>query len=342
MLALGLAACGDDVAAVDDIVIPGEHLDFWYGAANPNPVCGGTPAWLDGYVAREAAYLGLPIDAPRIEYHYRPRGTPLPCPGGAQGCTYLDTGDIYAQPPDFLHEVSHAVLATRGVHPASFFDEGLATAMSGPEDPDGPISYDVELDPLLSAEQLPFDAYTTAADFTSYLLTTRGTALFVELMRRTHKGDSARAVRAAFTDVYGETIDDAIAERRADPIVFAEGRINFPMCSLDPAPGNTIDATLDCDVDDGPIYGSYPSMFRAFASFDVPVAGDYTFGGQTGPLAVAILYSCEGRVQRAFVRGGPAQMQVTLPAGRLYVEMSTYVANPSEIHVGLAPSGSLR
>lgn len=341
-IALGLAACGDDLATYDDVVVHGEHVDLWYASANAP--CGGTLAWLDGLVAREDALFGFAADDARgrIEYHYRPRGTPLPCPDGANGCTYLDSTTVYAQPPDFAHEVTHAVLYTHGLEPASFFDEGLATALGGPEDADDPIDYAVDLDRLLGAQQLPFDGFTTAGDLISWLVATRGPATYVELLRRTHNGDPAAIVRAAFRDVYGESIDDAIAERRADPVVYPEGRMHFPMCSLDPAPDGVIDLRLDRDDGVGPIFASYPPMMRAFATLDVPVAGDYTVSGHSDALGIAILYSCDGGTQRAFVRGSPASTQVTLPAGRLYVEMATYVANPSTIHVELSPSGGLR
>jgi hypothetical protein len=324
-------------------MVSGTHVRLFYPPAQAP--CGGTLAFLDGTLSRQADALGLPLPGP-IDYHYRPLGTPFPCASGSTGCTDEVTGQIWAQAPDFTHELVHALLGINGLNPVSFFDEGACVALGGPDDADGPIDYSTPLDPLLAADQLDFADFPTAGDLCSYLLTVDGAASFVELLRKAPLDSSAAAVRQAFAAAYGQSLDSAIAMRRASPLTFGASRMAVPECGIDPVPWTgqaRVTAALDCTNGVGPTFDSEPPQVRTWATFEVPSDGFYqvTNAADSG---FASLSRCEGNSTIAellyehHLSGAAPLLLAGLGAGRAYVRFEAYQDSPANFDLTIAPT----
>jgi hypothetical protein len=255
------------------------HVEF-ETLTGQTPACFATPSWLDAVLARQASFLHLGVPD-KVPYHWRPMPDDLPCRPGAIACTDWPPVDIYARPPDMVHELVHAIFASNIGRTVSFFNEGAAVALGGQDHAGEPApNYDRPLDPVIAAEVLPFSEYPMAGDFASYLLSTREPERYVELLRRAPVSADAGAVRAAFLAAYGESIDDVVAERRVSTRAFIGFRLAFPECSIPQVPwtGNSWQhkTALSCYSSGiGPIFNDAPTSSDTFATVDVPSDGYY-------------------------------------------------------------------
>jgi hypothetical protein len=249
-----------------------------------------------------------------------------------------------------VHELVHAILDANIGAPASFFDEGAAVALGGPDWEGEPApDYSQPLDPLLGAPSLPFSAFTLAGDLASYLLSTKGSAPYVDLLRRAPYGSSATAVRAAFLAAFGQTIDDVVAERQASGKQFAAARLSFPECSL--APINWSAATwvstipVDCtSTGVGPLYATDPPLAHAFATLDIP-AGGYYHATLTANGGFAAMHRCSDGNQVASLSyehtpSGPGRHELLAAFGavRHFFTFQTYTTSSQMLTLTIQPT----
>jgi hypothetical protein len=342
------AGCRSNDNAIAEHFTQSGHVRFASVTGQP-PACAADAPWLDRVLIAQASFLGLhPPDA--VTYHYRPYPTPLPCPQGSVGCTEAASLDIFARPPDMAHELVHAIVDASMSPPASFFEEGAAVALGGPDWVDEPApNYDQPLDPLLGAKDFPSDAFTLAGDFASYLLSTKGAAPYVELLRAAPYGSDPATVRSAFSKAFGRSVDDLVAERRASGLQFTADRLSLPECSLSPTPwsGASWQDTnvVDCaGASIGPLYNTAPSSARSFVTLDAPAAGYYhaTLSASGG---FAWIHRCSDGDELAFLSfdgapSGPGKRELlaSLRAERHYVSLQAPVAAPATFALRMEPT----
>jgi len=348
-LALLLPGCRSSQDDVRERVVTSGRVHF-ASVVGRTPACAASPAWLDATMARQATFLGL--SAPdAVVYHYRPFPTLLPCPGTV-ACTDSVTLDIYARPPDMTHELVHAIFDREIGPPASFFDEGAAVALGGSDWEGEPApDYDQPLDPLLGAPDLPRSAYTLAGDFASYLLSTKGSDRYVDLLRHAPHGSGASAVRSAFSNAFGRSVDDLVSERRASGKHFTATRLAFPECSRDPIAWSgaswSDSVVVDCaGAAVGPVYDTEPPAARTFTALDVAAGGYYhmTLAAQGG---FAWMHRCTDGGQLAFLSfenrpPGPGKREIftALDAGRHFLRLQANIAAPETFTVEIDPTSS--
>lgn len=287
MLLCLLGAC-----AAED---PGPFIDapplrFYYDAVK-GPPCAGTAPYLARVVARQASWLGLPLPE-RIDYHYRYANLAPDCPASAPACADERNGvpTVWTQYPSMPHELVHAIVFP--MRPVRFFAEGLAVALGGD---DGLVA------PPLSFYSTPpeklFDGsledrlvyYPLAGDFAAHLLDRYGPEPFVRLSARAVRGTTTPEVLATFNDIYGVTLEQAMAERVAAADLHADARLGFPECGEEPTPWHdgrwSLSGTVDC-ADTGISTSPYSPAVVRYVTTDVPADGFYRVVFQGDPSSV--------------------------------------------------------
>jgi hypothetical protein len=180
----------------------------------------------------------------------------------------------------------------------------------------------------------------------SYLLTVDGAASFVELLRTAPRDSGAAVVRQAFAAAYGQSLDSAIAMRRASPLTFGASRMAVPECTIDPVPWTGqahITTALDCTNGVGPTFASEPPQVRTWATFEVPSDGFYqvTNAADSG---FASLSRCDGNstiaelIYQDHVSGAAPLLLAGLVAGRVYVRLEAYQDSPANFDLTITPT----
>jgi hypothetical protein len=134
----------------------------------------------------------------------------------ATGVTLGRLRQIHTVRDCHLHEIVHLVAAQLG-DPGTFFDEGLAVALSGSKWR-GQALAGVRLPAALRGRRLSalvdrFEdmdaaiAYPLAGSFVAFLIKTHGVSRVAEFFRAC--GDSGRPREAAFRQAFGVTLDEA-------------------------------------------------------------------------------------------------------------------------------------
>ena len=298
MLALGACSSGptyyNPLTDPDASVIQGRNVTFFY---HPNAVpCVGTVPYLDSNVDAIASYLGVQVPAP-IEYHFTQQ---LPCAPEAYGCVESAPQiipEVWANVPDTVHELTHAVQFCKTSPSVAFINEAEAVAL-------GEAYYYGVVDGLsdtmlLTPDPLPGDYYPTAGDFGSYLLTTYGPAPLEQVFSAVPKGSPPDAVEAEFTVAYGESMAQLRADRADSGLVFPWDRIKLTECmALEPddsiADGGAVSETVDCTANAVGVFDA--SMYRMIP-FDIADDGLYTIDLEVPDNAGATLTGCATSTQ---------------------------------------------
>jgi hypothetical protein len=272
--ALFLCACSDPESFIDASPI---RLYYRSGAQ----VCRGSANHLADVARRQAQFLGLPLPS-RIDYHYVPTTTKLPCAVEAVGCYDFGSGEIWSWAPDQVHELVHAIVNHTYSYVVAFFNEGVAVALGG--DNYGPPSYSLVPSAIENWTGSAED-YATAGDFVSYLLAQYGPQKLNALFKRIANTPQQLAeVSSAFEAVYGRSLSQAVAERRSSTLSLGEDRLMLPECGGDAAPWSaslSIDPIVACDSNGiGPT--SRGDVFR-YAAFDIVTDGFYEITPTAAP-----------------------------------------------------------
>lgn len=318
----GLTPCGDLVGHMDAYV---EWLAGVWGVPPPSGDGIITYYWLDteGFASRTV------------------------CVNAEGGCSL--GGDVYATGAPIDHELVHA-LAFRFGLPPSFFIEGLAAAYQWPSEVRyvGEVTAEAVLDAFETRELgfLPSELYPLAGAFVAFVIERHGIRKFIAVYSQLRLLDGRRRVSRVFTEVFGESFEEAAAAFERDNVggCAAEGQgidrfeCEAPALAWD---GEAFGAfmTLTCEVDGavGPFRGDQLMVVRTLevpedGAYEVRVVGD-AIAGSAGPRNLVEVSRC-GRCADfvAFSVSPESSPEVhLLPAGRYVVRMHGPVHEASGI-----------
>lgn len=227
------SACSEpDPYAEPDFVWRGEHLDIRGHGVEPTDYCGGTFAHMDAYMGEVASlfeYEGpRPVlsigPAPFMDQH---------CPDGRTGCARYSNAFILAERVPLDHELVHVATGTTTCPMP--LAEGLAVYFS--------MAYgyhDVPTEEIGAALRgalwpdgvLESGHYGLVGHFVGFLIETRDLAQVLELCEVAGPYAQLEQFEAAFTTVFGSSLDQLITEYD-----------DYPRCST----RETSRKLLECD-----------------------------------------------------------------------------------------------
>jgi hypothetical protein len=332
LFATGLAACG-----LPEPTLLGEHVRI---AADPGLVpCGDAVGHMDGFVAMLAEEWGIqaPSGDDRIDVFWL---NPIDFTSRTicvndRPCSVW--GSVYSTSLPLDHELVHAVAREFGT-PPPFFIEGLAVAYelpspSGLGDYGGLSSSTTVLEAVTIREgaYLPSYLYPLAGAFTAFVIDRHGISKFLAVYKKLRFLDGRGRISRVFADVFGESLEDAVA---AFEQVNPEGACSARAFRLKRfecgAPELVWDGvhlaeyrTLDCDQED--VLGPFASDELLFLrSLEIPEDGVYEValfgdadagsGGRWNRLEMARCGGCEDYVELAVFPD--RSIRKRLPAGR--------------------------
>jgi hypothetical protein len=172
-------------------------------------------------VGRYEALLGVHLDK-RADYYRYDSAQEVAAGTGfyADGVTYAQTNEVHSVEACHDHELVHLVAGHLG-DPGSFFQEGLAVALGNggkwQGQPVDRIARRVNVPVRTLVQRMdaldPNAAYAVAGSFVSHLIKSHGIEKVAAFFRACPTGTND--VRAAFTQVFGTSIDEADAAWRA-------------------------------------------------------------------------------------------------------------------------------
>lgn len=251
------------------------------------PLCGGTLAHMDDFVALLSTDFGLatPIESDRLLFHWvSPRDySASSCRDGSLGCANPDR--ILAKQAPLNHELVHALAFEYGHSPSgrspSFFEEGLAEAFEGLDVVGSypPLSFDVWS--TIDAENGEYVDRTAAAGFVSMLVANYGLETFLVLYSALPPSVTVAQIDQAFRDVFHASLEDSVAEfEAANPYAIMRQDFDAKLMECS-APGLAWDdirlaefRVLDCSQEDavGPYNGEIMQVMRTIS---VSAGGDF-------------------------------------------------------------------
>ena len=277
-----------------------------------------------------------------------------PIGGPAYGQLTLG-GHAWSTQPANVHELAHAVT---GVMPATFFTEGVASAVEGIGDglaPRYPFS-DSELaepfrDPraTMTATVAGDVNYGTAGSFVTYLLVRHGPEPFNEFYRGLGGPVTMSWLRGQFRQAYGLELDDEIAEFRGGIPACGEDvdPLPLPECSTPGVAWGSEglwehELSMACD---GPGVVGGLGLPRAKPSFyavtlEVPEAGYYVLSYNSydnlevttrfGPC-----FGCPWEPKDVFLERETSQRTMVLDAGTYYLRVNSMSDESPDVKVRL-------
>lgn len=310
-----------------------------------HPPCKGAPEYLDSVAARQAEFMGV-TPPEKIIYNFQPSWDKDSCPPGAAGCAAHATSEIWSYLPDQSHELVHVMRKPS----VSFFAEGEAVALGGP-DRSGNPDYDVDIDQVIGQSRLGYEHYDFAGDFVSYLLSVHGAERFGEFLAKAPEGCAASVTRKAFAETYDQTIEEAITERHASGMVFDHSRLSFPECSAPPEPWQgdqwEVSQVIGCNESGtGPI--DTHAIVDSAVTLHVPTAGFYRWSLEANAGSLQ-LRPCVGKSWWQYINlstqgpptglGGRApNVFIRLDAAQYYMHLRSQDDNTASMHAALAPT----
>jgi hypothetical protein len=356
-LLLSLLGCSATPNDVPESVIEVAPIRFLYPTTT-SPPCAGTVPFLAQTAKNLATYLGLPL-ASRIDYHYR-ASLGSNCPAGAPACSVDTSGvpTVWTTYPTMPHELVHATVFP--AYPIRLFAEGLAVALGGDDgNPDGgfyqtPISQFVVDDGVSLPPRL---FYATVGDFSSFLVDRFGPSSFARLNPMVQRGATLDQVEAAFAGVYGEPLEQAVADRQASDASYAGDRLGFPECSVAPTPWAngqwSFATTMDCATNMISNSPYFPTA-AIYATAEIPADGVYQISFAADG---ASTYSQSFHWQRCVsgeqfdfwtsnsplathlvIAGRAPVVLVALAAGRYFLDVTATTDHPADVSALVAPS----
>lgn len=361
LLAASVAGC------VDTYEVSGRQITVEADAGNE--MCAGTLEHMDRFVERFAAEVGMVLPGePWIHFNWISPKRMIDENRCGQAFACAGLGTVYSPAVPVDHELVHAAIAHVSL-PHSFFIEGLAEAFAlpqfghadafwaGPPRDDGDPEDDAAPPPgvieVLRATrgQLAGDHYELAGAFTRYLIDRFGMKRAFELYQRSVWAEPLRSTEATFLDIFGVTLQSAVADFEARYAGCTE--FDYPMKLLEcEAPEIAWDGErwggfvpLDCaDAEAIGRVGSYEIQ----RSLTVPSDGTYRVEVRSGG-AWVVIGSCGSCERRATAVAGVngASDTAALPAGRYYVRIGSGARAPIDAGIvvervadGLAPGGA--
>ncbi len=283
---LGAAACGPEPFEVPPVVWSGEHLDY-APQAHADPVCAGTPSYMDRYV--ELAAAELDVELGRVVFIHGSYEDPPFC--HALGCE--ESGIVYSRRAPHEHELVHAVRSFAG-NPHKFFEEGTAE-MFGGDDVLNPNRVPAEGDLREGIEAgvvgVPFPDpwYPRAGTFSAYLHRYHGPEVTRALLLETRQASTAEETIAVLEAATSMPFDElALDYEWQEPFCALPQWYRYPLYPCD-APealrarcdgpvAVPIEESLACE--DSTVLGPREEQIFKYVAFDVPIDGPYRLRGE--------------------------------------------------------------
>jgi hypothetical protein len=219
----------------------GEHV-IYYWSPKDNHLCGGTVAHIDGRLAATYEAYSLPAPrAPSVSYFWvRPDLVGLcsrtACAIHSPTAQAQAKTTVVAAEPLHRHELGHAGTTFHTGGLPNFLSEGVAQRWSDGYDSGivldpnifGNLSY-AGVRELLEQRNIDSSEYLMAGHFWTWLEAEHGGELMGELIRRLHRRSSIAEVEAAFVDILGVTLEQAVTAHQGTPLL----EFDDPVCAMD-------------------------------------------------------------------------------------------------------------
>lgn len=341
-------ACGPDLDLVER---PGEYVDYLHSRSLR--VCGGTHAYVDGFVPFVAAELGLEVPGRQAYYWLDAEDYEKSlCDQNRVGCA--GEGHGVALDPSYLHELVHGVALSSGLPYQPFFGEGLAVAFDPWNGANLGPRYVVSLTPDRLPDPRPLMTraneeihYYTAGSFVLFLLARHGAERFVAMTRELGEARDMAVIRRVFRAVYDAELDDEAelfsSGAACTDQTFAVGLYDCTMPEVGWGDGRwSFQGVMDCDREDvvgglGPGETRWASLRSV--TLEVPSAGTYRFeargrgefAAQMGPC-----FGCPWDLRDVGISVGDAR-SVELEAGTYFMRIRAESEASPEFELTLTP-----
>lgn len=267
LLCLGTASCAD-FELPGELVWSGEYLDVY--ASEGLQACGGSFDFMDTFIGRLSAELGLHPPSSPVSFHFVDADdwASVDCAPHAAACFFPGEGVVSPDLPE-EHELTHAVLDVDSEVP--LLEEGLAEVF-GTDYVVSPVASGPRVEDLLRENSVH---YGVAGHFVGFLVERHGAAAVVELNEKT--GAGYESIAAAFSEVLDSDLETELELYENYPKCESHGyrRALFecalePESPLSPVSGWDIDVELGCEDQTalGPRFGEMWTI----RTFDVSAA----------------------------------------------------------------------
>jgi hypothetical protein len=316
-----VAAGGCQETDLPPVQVQGQFIA--YAAAEEYEVCGGTVTYAEAWTTGVALRLGIdPNDLLQMTYYFvGPEVIADQCSGSA--CARRDDGkiSIFSENPLLRHELVHGIHLSAWPRRQPILYEGLASTF-GDEDTAALFhSYSTaEIDAAIeSASAVEGDnVYGVGAYLVYWMLRRHGVDLFQDFWFASSQPSTAAQFRAAFEDVFGESLDEMIADVAEEP------HCAIAMCVGEPLPWQ--DGTWSTRSPDGcgdGVYGIRGDKFYDLRRDDIVEiidVVDYEISvSGSNPAQGALLIPCDSEPCGGWsVRAGETQA-IALTPGRYRV-----------------------
>jgi hypothetical protein len=289
----------------------GDHL-VYYWSPESHRLCGGTIEHADRLLEVMSAHYSLPSPGPAsVSYFWVDRSLIQSCTLITDGaCTHSHRNakndhavSIVASNAVHRHELGHASSTQPNGGQPSFLSEGLANRWSlGPGsgvvvEPgiSAMLSYS-RLNALLGSPQIDASDYGAAALFWAWLEAEFGAEKMGALVRRLKRRSSVAEVEAAFVDIFGVTLEQAVVAHQGSPLF----EFDDPACAMDLPRQPWTDAGIDLAGQTGACESSNFVNIGGRAGqvhlLELPEFGQqYQLTVEDTPRADVLFYPCLGR-----------------------------------------------
>lgn len=297
-----------DIIDLPEVVVESQYIEY-STAADVTVVC--MDDFLSGrdrYIAETAAFLGIAPPTQKFRFIWIPESlrtaenwlcnSPIP----SAGCQKWLNGENIAFTTNIEdhHEFVHAISIGEFGRTHPLLEEGLAEYLGSFRSSHLIVdNFPAKFEAMLDRGVIP-DQYSLAMHYVGSVLSWHGIENFKTLMQRLPRDGGFEALAKAHKDVYGESLDEALARMNAAVV----GRVPTT-CDGEPIPwegGDDLEVTLKGVCGDGRLFGpgfvaGYPAFYKEYM-IEVPANGVYGMRvsnvGDTGALASAGIRNCPG------------------------------------------------
>lgn len=213
-LVTSAAGCQSDEGRLPPVQVQGRFLS--YAADEDIVICDGTVPLTEAWMEAVALYLGMEPDQilPTTYYFVDSSLLDEACSSNAGGCTHPEDRHIsvFSTQPVHEHELVHAIDYSIWPRRQPLLHEGLASAF---EQDVVPFHYSFtpdEIDVAIEAKRGSADVYAVGHYLVYWMLTRYDRHAFEQFWYATSLPTTAADFRATFQDVYGESLDEMLAE----------------------------------------------------------------------------------------------------------------------------------
>jgi hypothetical protein len=339
-----IGCSNDDDGLLPPVQVQGRFLS--YAADDEFVVCGGTVPMTEAWMEAVALRLGVDLDLilPTTYYFVDQSLLGEMCPPQTAGCASQEGGhiEIFSTKPIEQHELIHAIQFSAWPSSAILLQEGLAQAFEQDTPPLYLPSFTPDMiDAAIEAESAYENdgaVYTVGHYLVYWMLTRYDAEAFEQFWRTTSRPTSAAKFRADFEQIFGESLDQMLADVEGSPLCAISACAGVPVAWVE---GTwTTESPKSCGDKSvvGIVGGLYHEVRRddlleitAAGSYDLSVSASANVGQG------AIVMSCQDGCAQYLVRAGESY-PVDLSPGLYRVTTVSSGADDPGIRVDIQPS----